>query len=118
MSGARMTCSSLGLSRQPIRVGERADRAHAVLEAAVIPVLIHCALSVPKAYVTLADGHVPDANTANSILRHVRERVSAYKRIRRIEFGLLPKTISGKIRRVDLRNDENQRPDQPTPAPQ
>lgn len=90
---------------------------NAVLEAAVVPSPDPLRLSVPKAYVTLADGHVPDANTANSILRHVRERVSAYKRIRRIEFGLLPKTISGKIRRVDLRNDENQRPANPPRRP-
>jgi len=81
----------------------------AVLEAAVVPSPDPLRLSVPKAYVTLAAGHVPDIDTAVSILRHVRERVSPYKRIRRIEFGLLPKTISGKIRRVDLRKDEHQR---------
>jgi acetyl-CoA synthetase len=36
----------------------------------------------------------------------VRERVPGYKRIRRVEFGDLPKTISGKIRRVELRAQE------------
>jgi acetyl-CoA synthetase len=40
----------------------------------------------------------------------MRERVSAYKLVRRIEFSDLPKTISGKIRRVDLRGQENLRP--------
>jgi acetyl-CoA synthetase len=39
----------------------------------------------------------------------MRERVSGYKLVRRIEFSDLPKTISGKIRRVDLRNQENAR---------
>ena len=49
----------------------------------------------------------PDATTAASILQHVRERVSPYKRIRRLEFAALPKTISGKIRRVELRQLEH-----------
>jgi acetyl-CoA synthetase len=35
-----------------------------------------------------------------------RERVAPYKRIRRIEFADLPKTISGKIRRVELRGQD------------
>jgi acetyl-CoA synthetase len=39
----------------------------------------------------------------------MRERVSGYKLVRRIEFSNLPKTISGKIRRVDLRNQESTR---------
>jgi acetyl-CoA synthetase len=82
----------------------------AVLEAAVVPSPDPLRLSVPKAFVTLAAGHLPDAGTAASILRYVRERVSPYKRIRRLEFGILPKTISGKIRRVDLRRGEEQRP--------
>jgi acetyl-CoA synthetase len=50
-----------------------------------------------------------DAATALSILVHVRARVSPYKRIRRLEFRDLPKTISGKIRRVDLRREEEAR---------
>jgi len=63
-------------------------------------------LSVPKAFVVLVDGISPCAEVATSILRHVQERVSPFKRIRRIEFAPLPKTISGKIRRVDLRAAE------------
>lgn len=82
---------------------------YAVLEAAVVPSPDPLRLSVPKAFVTLADGHAPDGETAASILSHVRERVSPYKRIRRLEFTVLPKTISGKIRRVDLRNQEARR---------
>jgi acetyl-CoA synthetase len=64
---------------------------------------------VPKAYVILAPGHAPDAATAGAIFKFMRERVSAYKLVRRIEFSDLPKTISGKIRRVDLRAQENVR---------
>jgi acetyl-CoA synthetase len=44
---------------------------------------------------------------ARSIVAFCRERVAPYKRIRRVEFGDLPKTISGKIRRVELRGQEN-----------
>jgi acetyl-CoA synthetase len=64
---------------------------------------------VPKAFVVLTAGANADATTARSILEYVRERVSPFKRIRRLEFAALPKTISGKIRRVDLRRIESDR---------
>jgi acetyl-CoA synthetase len=76
----------------------------AVAEAAVVPAPDPLRLAVPKAYVVLAAGYVPDAATAQSILRHCRENLAPYKRIRRLEFTDLPKTISGKIRRVELRS--------------
>jgi acetyl-CoA synthetase len=76
----------------------------AVVEAAVVPAPDPVRLAVPKAFVTLAAGHQAGAQTALSILRHCRERLAAYQRVRRIEFGELPKTISGKIRRVELRD--------------
>ena len=79
----------------------------AVAEAAVVPAPDPIRLAVPKAYVVLADGHEPDAETARSILAYTREHLAPYKRIRRIEFAELPKTISGKIRRVELRSLEN-----------
>src|SRR4030095_232639 len=72
----------------------------AVAEAAVVPSPDALRLAVPKAFVVLVGGHAPDAKTAMAIFRHVNERVSPYKRIRRLEFSALPKTISGKIRRV------------------
>ncbi len=80
----------------------------AVAEAAVVPSPEALRLSVPKAYVVLTVGAVADAATARAILEYVRGRVSPFKRIRRIEFADLPKTISGKIRRVELRLAENQ----------
>jgi acetyl-CoA synthetase len=81
----------------------------AVAEAAVVPSPDPLRLSVPKAFVVLVAGAAPDAATAASILQHVRERVSPFKRIRRLEFATLPKTISGKIRRVELRLLEQRR---------
>jgi len=79
----------------------------AVAEAAVVPSPDPIRLAVPKAYVVLAAGHSPDADTARSILAFAREHLAPYKRIRRLEFAELPKTISGKIRRVELRGREN-----------
>lgn len=80
-----------------------------VQEAAVVPSPDLQRLSVPKAFVVLVAGHPADAATAQSILAHVRQHVSPYKRVRRIEFGELPKTVSGKIRRVELRVREQSR---------
>ncbi|GAB3591556.1 AMP-binding protein [Angustibacter peucedani] len=80
----------------------------AVAEAAVVPSPEPTRLAVPKAYVVLASGHEPTAETAASILGYAREHLAPYKRIRRIEFADLPKTISGKIRRVELRGREDE----------
>jgi len=78
----------------------------AVAEAAVVPSPDPIRLAVPKAYVLLAAGAAPSPELARDIMAFCRERVAPYKRIRRIEFGDLPKTISGKIRRVELREAE------------
>lgn len=80
----------------------------AVAEAAVVPAPDELRLAVPKAYITLAAGYQPDRDTALSILRYARENLSPYQRVRRLEFTELPKTISGKIRRVDLRRREEE----------
>ncbi len=81
----------------------------AVMEAAVVPQPDPMRHTVAKAYITLAAGHAPDDATAGSIFAHVRARLSPFKRIRRIEFADLPKTVSGKIRRVELRARETER---------
>lgn len=78
----------------------------AVAEAAVVPSPDPLRTALPKAFIALAEGVEPDAATAAHIFAHVRARLAPYKRIRRIEFYELPKTISGKIRRVDLRRLE------------
>ena len=75
----------------------------AVAEAAVVPSPDPVRLAVPKAYVLLAEGWEPDAGTAKAIFEHSRAVLAPYKRIRVLEFAELPKTISGKIRRVELR---------------
>jgi acetyl-CoA synthetase len=80
----------------------------AVAEAAIVPAPDELRLAVPKAYVTLAAGHQPDRDTALAILKHAREKLAPFQRVRRIEFSDLPKTISGKIRRVDLRKREEE----------
>ncbi|MDT7952938.1 MAG: AMP-binding protein, partial [Acetobacteraceae bacterium] len=78
----------------------------AVAEAAVVPSPDPVRTALPKAFVALAEGHAPNAATAAAIFEHLRARLAPYKRIKRIEFADLPKTISGKIRRVDLRRLE------------
>jgi len=68
-------------------------------------------LAVPKAYIVLATGWAADEATAEAIFAHSREHLAPYKRIRRLEFAELPKTISGKIRRVELRGAERDKHD-------
>ncbi len=77
-----------------------------VAEAAVVPSPDPVRLAVPKAFVLLAAGFAPDRDTAAALFRHSQQHLSPYKRIRRLEFADLPKTISGKIRRVELRGQE------------
>jgi acetyl-CoA synthetase len=81
----------------------------AVAEAAVVPAPDPVRLAVPKAFIALVGGAVGDRDTALSIFLHLRERLAPFKRVRRLEFYELPKTISGKIRRVELRAIERQR---------
>lgn len=77
-----------------------------VLEAAVVPSPDPLRLAVPKAFVTLRAGVEPSREMAAALFAFSRERLAPYKRIRRIAFRELPKTISGKIRRVELRREE------------
>jgi acetyl-CoA synthetase len=88
----------------------------AVAEAAVVPSPDPIRLAVPKAFIALGSGHAPSRETARSILEHAQTNLAGYKRVRRLEFAELPKTISGKIRRVDLRTTETSRHAQ-GPAP-
>ena len=77
-----------------------------VVEAAVVPQPDDTRLTIPKAYIALAADWPANAETAKAIMEFVRDRVAAHLRVRRVEFYELPKTISGKIRRVDLRRRE------------
>ncbi|KFF96117.1 AMP-dependent synthetase [Streptomyces scabiei] len=75
----------------------------AVAEAAVVPAPDEVRLAVPKAYIVLAAGWEPGQDTAKVLFEHSRTVLAPYKRLRRLEFGDLPKTVSGKIRRIVLR---------------
>ena len=85
-----------------------------VAEAAVVPSPDPMRLAVPKAYIILRAGFEPNRDTALALFRFIRERLSPYKRIRILEFGDLPKTISGKIRRVELRKRAAEQTHSPT----
>lgn len=78
----------------------------AVHEAAVVGAPDETRLNVTKAYVALAAGWAPTEETAFALLRHARDALPPYMRVRRVEFFELPKTASGKIRRVELRQRE------------
>ena len=78
-----------------------------VTEVAVVPSPDPLRLAIPKAYVTVTAGSVPGRDLARDIFAFARRQLAPYKRVRRIEFVTeLPKTLSGKIRRVELRNAE------------
>ncbi len=79
----------------------------AVAEAAVVPAPDALRLAIPKAYIALVPGVEPGEEVARSILAHARDHLAPWQRVRRIEFFELPKTISGKIRRVELRGRED-----------
>jgi len=79
-----------------------------VAEAAVVPSPDPIRLAIPKAYVLLAAGVERSPETAFSIFKHLHTRLAPFKRIRKLELVTeLPKTISGKIRRVQLRRLEH-----------
>ena len=78
-----------------------------VAEVAVVPSADLIRWNVPKAFIKLKPGIPPSADTGREIFKFIRARLAPYKRLRRIEFSELPKTISGKIRRVQLRSIES-----------
>ena len=78
----------------------------AVAEAAVVPSPDPVRWAVPKAFLVLRAGYEPGADLARELFGFVRQRLAPYKRVRRLEFSDLPKTISGKIRRAELRKLE------------
>jgi acetyl-CoA synthetase len=80
-----------------------------VAEVAIVPSSDPIRTNVPKAFVTMVADAQPTQETAREILMFAKEKLAAYKRVRKIEFSALPKTISGKIRRAELRKMESQR---------
>jgi acetyl-CoA synthetase len=81
----------------------------AIAEAAIVPSPDALRGLVPKAFIILKPGRTPDRELALEIFRFLRRRLAPYKRVRRLEFSELPKTVSGKIRRVELRRREQTR---------
>jgi acetyl-CoA synthetase len=82
----------------------------AVAEVAIVPAPDPLRLAVPKAYLILVAGAVAGPDLAKEIFEFARSQLAPYQRVRRIEFVTeLPKTISGKIRRVQLRTQEVER---------
>jgi acetyl-CoA synthetase len=90
----------------------------AVAEAAVVPSPDPRRFAVPKAFIALAPGYVPCEEVARDIFDFIRQNLAPYKRVRRLEFCELPKTISGKIRRAQLRSEERGRPEGSERRPQ
>ncbi len=80
-----------------------------VAEVAIVPSSDPIRTNVPKAFITMVKDAQPTEETAREILLFAKEKLAAYKRVRKLEFSELPKTISGKIRRAELRKMEAQR---------
>jgi len=79
----------------------------AVKEAAAVASPDERRGSVVKAFIVLAEGHEGTDGLVRDIQNHVRSRLSAYAYPRKIEFvDDLPKTLTGKIRRIELRQRE------------
>ncbi len=82
----------------------------AVAEAAAVASPDERRGSVVKAFVVLSEGSEPSDELGEEIKAFVRDRLSAYAYPRRIEFvDGLPKTLTGKIRRIELRQREAER---------
>ena len=80
-----------------------------VAEVAIVPSSDPIRTNVPKAFITIVADARPSEEIAREILLFAREKLAAYQRVRKLEFHELPKTISGKIRRAELRKMEAQR---------
>src|SRR3954471_19139 len=108
---------SAGYRIGPFEVESACVEHPAVLEAAAVASPDEKRGTIVKAFIVLNAGHSPSDSLADEIKQHVRERHSAYAYPREIEFvGDLPKTLTGKIRRVELREAERERKQSEAPA--
>jgi acetyl-CoA synthetase len=108
---------SAGYRIGPFEVESACVEHPAVKEAAAVASPDQRRGDIVKAFIVLAPGHEPDDGLAAEIKAHVREHLSAYAYPREIEFVAdLPKTLTGKIRRVELREAERERKQTETPA--
>ncbi|EMA47037.1 acyl-CoA synthetase [Halococcus saccharolyticus] len=96
---------SSGYRIGPFEVESSLGEHPAVAEAAVVPKPHQERGNIVKAYVVLTDGHDASDELAEEIKTHVREELSAHEYPREVEFvDDLPKTVTGKIRRTELRD--------------
>jgi acetyl-CoA synthetase len=101
---------SAGYRIGPFEVESAALEHAAVREAAVVAAPDERRGAIVKAFVVLAEGHEPSDALVGEIQAHVRSRLSAYAYPRVVEFvDELPKTLTGKIRRIELRQRELER---------
>jgi acetyl-CoA synthetase len=101
---------SAGYRIGPFEVESACVEHPAVLEAAAVASPDEKRGTIVKAFVRLADGHEPSDETADDIKTFVRGHLSAYAYPREIEFvDDLPKTLTGKIRRIELREAEREK---------
>ena len=101
---------SAGYRIGPFEVESALIEHPAVAEAAVVASPDQIRGEVVKAFVILAPGHQPSEQLVQDLQEHVKRVTAPYKYPREIEFSAeLPKTISGKIRRVELRQRERER---------
>lgn len=98
---------SSGYTIGPFEVEDALVKHQVVRECAVVASPDEVRGSVVKAYVVLQDGVEPSQELMKQLQNHVKELTAPYKYPRIIEFiDELPKTISGKIRRVELRTQQ------------
>src|SRR4051812_40456448 len=98
---------SAGYRIGPFEVESACIEHPAVVEAAAVASPDPRRGNVVKAFVVVGEGHEPSEELAGDIQRFVRTHLSAYAYPRKVEFiGELPKTLTGKIRRIELRERE------------
>jgi acetyl-CoA synthetase len=96
---------SAGYRIGPFEVESSLGEHPAVAEGAVVPKPDAQRGNIVKAYVVLSEGQEPSTDLAEDIKTHVREELAAHEYPREIEFvEELPKTVTGKIRRTELRD--------------
>ncbi len=104
---------SAGYRIGPFEVESACVEHPAVKEAAAVASPDAKRGDVVKAFIVLSAGNEPSDEIADQIKRFVRERHSAYAYPREVEFvDDLPKTLTGKIRRVELREAEREKKQQ------
>lgn len=109
-SRADDVCISSGYRIGPFEVESAVDSHEAVLECAMIPSPDPVRGEIVKVFVVLREGHEPSERLITDIQQHVKQITAPYKYPREIEFVKeLPKTISGKIRRKELRTMDFER---------